>query len=651
MHTRLNAIVVRGRIDASRRRLLNEARRQNQRGLSSRNYPSPYVNLVQSHHGPFRQRPRESLSLHAKTPFSRLHTTSRSLAPPASALQQQSNNEYDEDKLEQDIEMFTSSCMSQLLPDSIFYSDGERSKLAKDSTTLDKELGIGSVWESSELDEDDAEDENDILEEEQVSSSLTKRIESPQLESVTRKSAMEILRNFDPQNPPDSDDPEELQLWLECAAQREAVTRYQNLIKKARDRKAFESMSLIQRLVIKWYQDLRDSIEVEQKEFLTNQGSRPAKKRYGPFLCSLHPEKLAVILSHEAITQCLLYSGRNGQVGIPLTKLATAIGTAVETEVVSQRRIKERFHDTTKTTSENGDESNADDKPSEDDENESTASEEKKPLAIDRWKFSASHLKLFMEELQRIDPNLGRNRRAINYAMRRAKQAMNSEDSWSTADIVHVGAALLSFLVENAKVYHDGKEEPAFRVDKRWSGSTKSTSFIVLNDNLHKLFVEDDFFSWAATTTRYTPMIVPPSDWVGPKEGGYRWLNAELMRTHGSNFQKEALEHFDLSLVCDGLNILGKTAWKINKEILKVAQYCKANNIAIGDIPPGTDHEITPEPVRPDRIAPEIYANSENDATQAVIAANKAYRDQFQKRRRIAQKNMVRGVSLDLFLI
>jgi DNA-directed RNA polymerase len=240
--------------------------------------------------------------------------------------------------------MFTSSCLSQLLPDEIFYTNGEEGNLAKDSSTLDRELGIDSVWESH-LEEEDYLDFNGIVEEQQVSSSMTTRIDPPeQRRTMKKKSAMEMLRNFDPQDPPSSDDEEELQLWLECAAQREAVIRYQNLVEKARDRKGFDSMSLM-------HQGLRDDIETRQKEYISNQDTRRAKKRYGPFLCSLHPDKLAVILSHEAITQSLLFSGKNGRDGVPLIKMATAIGAAVETEVVSQRRIKERYHDTTSSPS------------------------------------------------------------------------------------------------------------------------------------------------------------------------------------------------------------------------------------------------------------------------------------------------------------
>jgi hypothetical protein len=477
---------------------------------------------------------------------------------------------------------------------------------------------------------------------------------------------MEMLRNFDPDKPPTSGDAEELQLWLECFAQREAVTRHQQLVEKARDRKAFDSMSLMQRHVVQWFQALRDAIETRQKEYLSNLDKRRASTRYGPYLCSLHPEKMAVIVSQEAITQALVCCGQDKTQGLTLIRMARAIGKAIETEVVSQRRIKERYRkiytasleavDTKNTPSEeeNGAtkvESNADklistgalnDKESNSDTSSSTGVlDDKENFIMDRWSFSASHLKLFWDDLKKR--GMGKNKRSVQYAMRRAKQAMSSEETWTDDDLTHVGAALLSILMEHAKVKDNGKEEPAFRVERRWKHDkkfNKSISYVTIHDILHKIFLEDECMSWAANTTRHLPMVAPPSKWIGPKKGGYRWLQVDLMRTHGSSVQREALRQADLSTVCDGLDILGKTAWRINKDILEAGQKCWRDNISIGDIPSQTDHEVPPEPVRPVFESEGIY-DKEDANYQNRIAAMNAYRESISKRQRIVQKNMV----------
>jgi DNA-directed RNA polymerase N-terminal len=482
---------------------------------------------------------------------------------------------------------------------------------------------------------------------------------SPSGGKERKKSAMEVLRDFDPEHPPSGGDKEGMQLWLECFAQRDAVTKHRQLIEKARDRKAFDSMSVMQRHTVQWFHNLRDTIELRQREYLLNQQSnRKACKRYGPFLCSLHPEKMAVILSQEAISSSLFHGGKNGHDGVPLLRMAMNIGSAVETEVVSQRRMKERYQASfpSSATALPAGASAASDVADVDDDDEEPANnvdgifehDNKSDVGdsrhgskdIDRWNFSASHLKLFLEDIEKI--GMGKGRRAINYAIRRAKKLMNHDEKWTADDIAHLGAALLSILVENALVSENGKEEPAFRVEKKWSHrSKKSTSFVVLHDRLQKVFLEEDYLCWAPNTTRHLPMIVPPSNWVGPKEGGYRWLEVDLIRTHGSSVQKEVLDHADLSLACDGLNILGKTAWKINKEILSVAEYCWENNIQIGDVPSRTDFEVPPEPAKPSRLSPEVYSDKESPESIAAMAANRSYRESVYKRQRILQKNMV----------
>jgi DNA-directed RNA polymerase N-terminal len=570
-----------------------------------------------------------------------------------------------------------------------FYDNDENESLHNENslTSLDHELGIGSIWDVETDDEILQEEEDgdhdyevkDIVNSSAVNSHTTEKLpslssssSSPSARPINQlhtteqsrnrsrpfpfKTPMDMLRSFDSDNPPSSGDPLELQLWMECWSQREAVLKHQQLVDKARDRKAYDAMSLMQRYVIDWFEELKNSIDSRQKEYLSLEDKRRAHKRYGPFLCSLHPEKMAVIATQEAITQSLLNTGKTGLDGVPLVKMAYMIGLAVETEVVSQRQMKERFHKSVMSLSdtsieeeednetvENSDDSSTDHAKSniyERDEMSGISAEKAKVDLFDKWKFSASHLKLFLDDLERT--GMGRNKRGIQYAMKKAKQAMNSGEAWTTDDLVHVGAALLSILVDNAKVRENGKEEQAFRVEKKWlpGKKTKSQSFIVMHDRVQKAFLEDEYFSWAANTTRHTPMIVPPTDWSGPNEGGYKWLKTDLMRTHGSSVQKEALQQADLSVVCEGLNILGKTPWRINKKILEVGEYCWNNNVPIGDIPSRTDFEVPPEPVRPSYIDPEVFADRESAEAKAAVEDFRAYNSSVYRRKRICQKNM-----------
>ena len=598
--------------------------------LSTKSQDSTYASLVgKSSTSRLRPRPQEWHPHRPAAATGWQSDTSQPFASSAYSAALLSDDDASDDldnglQLKQEIELFSSSCLSST-HDRLQGLEVDLS-IREGAAMLERELGI----EASEILENDFFD--DELDTPEPAAAKTADTSSRNRQAL-QKSAMEILRNFDPQNPPSSNDPEELQLWLECASQREAVLRYQSLLEKARDRKAYDSLSLMQRHIIQWFEDLRDAVEIRQKDYLSNKDKRPARKRYGPFLCSLPPEKMAVIAAHEALTQSLLHSGSSGREGVPLIKIAHAVGSAVETEVISQRKMKERFHDSRR----NHPEDNDPDSDSEKKEDQPKTMDN----AADRWKFSASHLKMFLADLQRIDPKMGKSKRAIAYAMLRAKQAMDNDEGWMNEDIIHIGAALLSILVEHTKISVRGKEEPAFRVEKKWSSKRKTISYVVLNENLYKMFTEDELASWAATTTRHLPMIVPPTDWTGPKKGGYRWLEADLMRTHGSQVQREALRHGDLSLVYDGLNILGKTAWKINKEILQIGKACWDTNIPIGDIPSRTDLEVPPEPERPGRIPPELYADKESPEAKAAIEANQLYRESMHKWLRTIQKNMV----------
>jgi len=139
-----------------------------------------------------------------------------------------------------------------------------------------------------------------------------------------RRSAVELLMHFDPIRPPVSDDPDDLQLWLECEAQQEAVLRYQKAMESARERKDYSSLSLVQRQVLRWYPLLRKKIAERQRQYMLKDGEQhPTASGYGPFLCALPPAKLAVIVAHEAIMCTLLKSGLHGKEGVPFATLAS----------------------------------------------------------------------------------------------------------------------------------------------------------------------------------------------------------------------------------------------------------------------------------------------------------------------------------------
>lgn len=92
-------------------------------------------------------------------------------------------------------------------------------------------------------------------------------------------------------------------------------------------------------------------------------------------------------------------------------------------------------------------------------------------------------------------------------------------------------------------------------------------------------------------------------------------------------------------MVLDGLNVLGRVPWKVNREILAVAQRCWDEGIAIGDIPSRKDFELPPEPI-PMPYNEDVYKDKDSPAYKAAMEEYRSYCEAKVRYRRIYQKNM-----------
>lgn len=96
----------------------------------------------------------------------------------------------------------------------------------------------------------------------------------------------------------------------------------------------------------------------------------------------------------------------------------------------------------------------------------------------------------------------------------------------------------------------------------------------------------------------------------------------------------------DLSTVFDGLNVLGRVPWRINKNILDVAKRCWDDDVALGDIPSRTDFEVPEEPDRPTQPS-LLEIEKGTDEYKETLAVYQKYYEARNKFNRIIQKNMV----------
>ena len=118
MHSRLNHIVPRSRQDTLRRRTVRVFFGSRHRLISG---DSLYASLVQNQRRQlFRGRPRDEFHRESSNvTYPRLHTTTKSLAPHVTASFHEEDDTTFNDNLDREIELLTSSCLSQFLPQSL----------------------------------------------------------------------------------------------------------------------------------------------------------------------------------------------------------------------------------------------------------------------------------------------------------------------------------------------------------------------------------------------------------------------------------------------------------------------------------------------------------------------------------------------------
>jgi hypothetical protein len=385
-------------------------------------------------------------------------------------------------------------------------------------------------------------------------SGVTASQQNQQEDPHEQKSVLEILANFDVENPPSPDNPEELQLWLECFSQREAADKYQSIIDAARGRNDYSSLPRVQQYIANWFPALTEEYKAQQLASISAKLYSQAGK-YGPYLCAVDPSKLAIMTAHFALTATLKPQRGSDESGMSFTSLASALGENVEQEwLIYQTLYKRRQEElaSKKIILKNTDASEPEVVQADQSvevaaavnlvaaANSPDSVEGNKDLipSESKWAYTASHLDNYYKELTQNELSVGK-RKATVRAIKRARALLKRDEEWSNLIRVKLGAVLLKALLENATVYNEeGKEEMAFHYEMRRLSSTKLQGFVTLNPNLYKTIFTDKLESLSPFTTRQKPMIVPPTPWKSKDEGGYRWLKTHLVRSHGCKAQE-----------------------------------------------------------------------------------------------------------------
>ena len=417
-----------------------------------------------------------------------------------------------------------------------------------------------------------------------------------------------------------------LQLQLEIESSEEAIAKNISVWKSARERSDHSTIPVIRNELSSWYASLTAAIELEQWMYLngdnksltssylgsngqhvdtvvdavsnddgSNHGSRGNAKKsvardrtvYGPLLCLLPPQKIAILLAHTALSSTVA----DGDDGTKVVVLAMKIAQSLETEINVSRALRVRASkQRAKLVNPIGD-NNDDDELSNinipQTENDATkkVNTSEDSIGIDKWVYTATHLQRFLDEISniksgspeqklqsgkgRIRPDLVRKRcqdilLAEGFVQDKGDAAanrhlsMNEFAEWDPIMKVKLGAALIQLLLDHT-IYsksgdpETGEPEPAFiHSRKKQNNGMRFQAFVSVHPDLLHLAMKAELDPNSMLSSprfmqnsRSQPMVVPPKDWKSVSEGGYEALKVDFMRTRQCKTQKVGIFVFN----------------------------------------------------------------------------------------------------------
>ena len=186
--------------------------------------------------------------------------------------------------------------------------------------------------------------------------------------------------------------------------------------------------------------------------------------------------------------------------------------------------------------------------------------------------------------------------------------ALISENQWPLAMKAKIGAFLMSALIETAKIpvareHPETKEvmtqmQPAFSHGHQYKMG-KKVGVVVSNTVLVKQMKREPVHALLA---KHLPMLVEPEPWTHFNKGGFISHPAKVMRIKlgdkdQRHYAEAAIGKGDMEQTFRGLDVLGKTSWRINQPVFDVMLEAWNSGEAIANIAPENPNlQIPPEP-------------------------------------------------------
>ncbi|KAH7353629.1 DNA-directed RNA polymerase [Plectosphaerella cucumerina] len=189
-----------------------------------------------------------------------------------------------------------------------------------------------------------------------------------------------------------------------------------------------------------------------------------------------------------------------------------------------------------------------------------------------------------------------------------AKDVPRPDTPWPVSVKAKVGAALLSALIDTAKIkvikeHPETKTlisqyQPAFSHASQLRRG-KKIGMVLLNKELVSIMRREPQGDFLA---KHLPMVVPPDPWSGFDKGAFLESTAHLVRVKNGDkdqriYTEAAIARGDMDQIFKGLDVLGKTGWRVNTPVFDVMLEAWNSGVALANIPPlHPDIPVPPEP-------------------------------------------------------
>ena len=202
--------------------------------------------------------------------------------------------------------------------------------------------------------------------------------------------------------------------------------------------------------------------------------------------------------------------------------------------------------------------------------------------------------------------------KALKQTGSRSKGLQELAEEWPAAIVLKIGAFLVSKLLDTAKIsVRKGNEmrpttlkEPALNWQMTYIRGHK-VGHMTMHSELQDIFRKEPMGSAIA---KHLPMLIPPKPWQGYTQGGFLNQRLSVVRmfpefTQTHDYCRLACKSGDMDQLFAGLDILGRTKWKVNRRVFDVMLQVWNTGKEMAGFPPADFDVEYPDPPPPDAPA------------------------------------------------